>query len=122
MNFNIVENKSKLFVMHNSWPYDLSPSPIVKFNLPPNVMGLDEVLREGMIIKNIKGNFFIDVDREWFIKCDINAELKKEELGGWIYSIKPESLKITNQDVWLCPYFKIFFKEPPKNIYLSIRA
>lgn len=118
--FNILEKKDKLFVLHNGWPYDLSPSPIIKLNLSPNIMGLDEILREGIKIKNINNNFSMEVEGDWFIKCDISAELIKEELGGWIYNIKGESLKMPNQYVWLCPYFNFFFDKPPNDIYLRL--
>lgn len=118
--FPIATKSNNFFVIHNGWPYDLSPPPIVKISLPPNIIGIDEVLREGSKIKNINGDFVLTASDEWFFGCDVRAEYKNTELNGWVYVAKSEKLKISDQHVWVCPYLKFYFEEPPKILYMSI--
>lgn len=116
----ISRKNEKLCVMHNGWPYDLSPSPIVKMNLPPNMIGVDEVLKRACSFKNITGDFGLRIESDWYLNCDAKANFTKEMLGGWVYELSGEYVKFEKTPVWACPYLKMLLGSPPKVMYLFV--
>lgn len=117
---HISRKNDKLYVMHNGWPYDLSPSPIVKMNLPPNMIGVDEALKKACSLKNIVGDFALRIETEWYRLCDAKAHFTKEMLGGWAYELSGEYLSFEKTPVWACPYLKMLLGDPPKIMYLHV--
>jgi hypothetical protein len=115
----ITRKDSRLYVNYNGWTYDLSPSPITRMNLPPDVSGVDEILLRGSEAKGIVGDFELRTEYEWYRGCDARAELLKVFMDGWIYEIFGEGLKFEKMLVWACPYLKMVLGSNPKSIYLS---
>lgn len=116
----VSRKSNNLYVMHNGWPYDLSPSPIVKMNLPPNMMGVDEVLKKACELKGIAGDFGLRIEQEWYRNCDAKGHFIKEMLGGWAYELSGECVRFEKTPVWACPYLKMLLGEPPKIMYLHV--
>ena len=117
---HISRKNEKLYVMHNGWPYDLSPSPIVRMNLPPNVIGVDEALKKACSMKNMKGDFKLKIEHEWYRGCDAKAHFIKEMFDGWIYELSAEYVSFEKTPVWACPYLKMLLGNPPKIMYLYV--
>jgi len=118
--FSILRKADKFFATYQGWPYDLSPSDIVKMNLPPNVEGVDSFLRKASQAKNISGDIVLLTEKQWFF-CDARIEYKGNFMDGWTYNIFGEEMKIpTGLGVWICPYIKFFYKDMPKTLYLKV--
>jgi hypothetical protein len=116
----ITSKKGNLFIIHNGWPYDLSASQLVKSNLSPAIRPVDEFLKYASKLKGISDSFCITLQDEWFFFCDGSMIFSCPFLGGWIYNIEAEKTKLDYNQVWICPYIKLFFEEPPKKLYLKI--
>lgn len=114
----ISRKNGRLYAIHNGWPYDLSPSPIVKMHLPPNMLGVDEVLRHASVMKGLKDDFGLKIKMEWDFECDARADFSKEMFDGWVYELSGESVKFERTPVWACPYLKMMLGDPPKVMYL----
>lgn len=119
---DIIRKKDRFYVLHNGWPYDLSPSIIVSMNMPPNMIGVDEVVRRGCDMKGLDGNIKLQLHDEWAPDADAKVEFLKELFDGWVYEISGESLNFKNELVWACPYLKMILDEPPRSMFLSIRS
>jgi predicted heme/steroid binding protein len=116
----VFRKNGKLYVMHNGWPYDLSPSPIVKMSLSPNMSGVDEMLNQASVLKNLPNEFGVRIETDWYRNCDARAEFLEEIFGGWSYEVSGESIKFERRPVWACPYLKMMLGDPPKVMYLSV--
>lgn len=118
----VIKNKNKFFINYQGRSYDLSPSIATQMNMSPNIMGVDKIIAEAIKIKKINtNNFNLNVSLDYFLKCDISMAFDKKLYNGWVYITKPESLSFYNeQKVWVCPYLKIFYKEPPRELFLKI--
>lgn len=118
----IIRKDGRLYVNHNGWTYDLSPPPIVKMNLPPDVSGVDEILDQGSKAKGIFGDFELRTEYDWYRGCDARAELLKIFMDGSVYELFGEDLKFKRRLVWACPYLKMMLGSNPKLIYLSVES
>jgi len=121
LEFDITEKNGSLFIVHQGWPYAMSPPSIVSMSLSPAIVGIDKVLLKGAEQKGIKGNFKLSASDKWFFHCDVRALYVEDLFEGWIYDLQGESMKV-DQRVWVCSYLKLFFQIPPKTMYLSITA
>lgn len=120
--FIILRKSDKFFITHQGWPYDLSPSNIVKINLPPNVEGVDSFLKKVSQVKNISGDVALETEKQWFF-CDVRIEFKENFMNGYTYNIFGEEMSIpSGLGVWICPYIKFFYEDMPKKLYLKINS
>lgn len=118
----ITSKKNLLFLVHKNRTYSLPPSQFVRMNLSPDVMGMDEVIKEAMKIKGMQGDVGLRVEKDWFTKCDIVMKMIGESLDGWIYEIKEERIKLSGSKVWACSYLKMVMGEPLQTMFVSLEA
>jgi hypothetical protein len=119
--FQILNKRGSYFVMYKGWAYNLSPSSYTQMSLSPAILGVDSFLKEGSKIKGIDGNLTLASCPDWFLGCDVRIEFQERLLDGWVYSLHAESLNVKNfHRVWICPYLKFFFENPPPKLFLSL--
>lgn len=117
---SVVNNRDRLFLMHNGNAYDLSPSAFVESNLSPTTQGVDKFLKYCAKMKNIDGNFNIEIQKDWFFFCDAYLKFSSCYLDGWLYEVKSDKVKINYYYIWICSYMKLFFESPPSEMYVKI--
>lgn len=119
---NVIYKNSNFWLEKNGWTYNLSPSPLIKNSLPPDVEGIDWFINEAANIKNLdKQNMRVNFSEEIFLGCDASLLYMDYSFGGWIYSIEKEFLKFENyRRMWICNQMKIYFSKPPNKIFISI--
>jgi hypothetical protein len=125
--------KIKIYDYKNSWcfsgkdnkGYVMSPSLIAQLSFSPLVASTDLIVQTIAQLKKIKDpkkGFYVYFSKDYFIEYDFDLKLVDSLLDGWIYDASSENLKIdTQQKVWACSYLKLYFKEPPKNIYVMVK-
>lgn len=120
INIPITSKKGNLFIIKNGWPYDLSASQMVRQSLSPVCKPVDEFLKYSAKLKEIKGDFSVSLQDEWFFFCDAIMNFSCPFLSGWLYDIKAEKINLNYSQVWICPYIKLFFENPPNQLYVKI--
>lgn len=122
MNLKIPINKDKgnLFLFHNGWSYDMSAPPVLELNFSPTTQSVDKFLKYCCDLKKINGNFFMEIQDDWFFFYDAFLEFDCSYFNGWLYKIKSEKINIPHNHVWICPYMKLFFDIAPKKLYVRV--
>lgn len=125
--------KIKIYNYNNSWcfstkdnkSYVMTPSLIAQLSFSPLVASTDlivQTISELKKIKDPKEGFYVYFSKDHFIEYDFHLKLVDSLLDGWVYDAFSENLKIdTQQKVWACSYLKLYFNEPPKNIYILVK-
>jgi len=105
--------------------YGMTPALIAQMSLSPLVASTDLIIKTISELKQIKNpskGFYVYFSKDIFYDCDFSLELRDSLLDGWIYEASSENFKIDKeQKVWACSYLKLYFNEPPKNIYILIK-
>jgi hypothetical protein len=120
LQLSIINDKDRLFIMHNGNAYDLSPSQYVELNLSPTTQGVDKFLKYCAKLKKINKDFKMEVQDDWFFFCDACLKFSSCHLNGWLYEISSEKVKINYSYVWICSYMKFFFDSPPPTLYVKV--
>ena len=107
--------------------YDMAPAQLTDMALSPIVVGADRLIMTGCKLKNIENpenGFLVLFSEQWFPGCDVKLVLKENKFDGWLYDVESEELQglLPGQGAWLCPYMTMFYKEPPKTIYLKMET
>jgi len=121
----IFKDKRNIWAFHcNKGTFGLAPAPITKKTLSPTIWGADKIIKSVTSLKEIKNpeeGFNLFFSDELFFNCDARLVFEEKFHDGWIYKIKPEFLDFnTNQKIFACPYLKLYFKEPPQNVFVRI--
>lgn len=118
----IIHKNSNFWFENNGWTFNLSPSPLIKNSLPPDVEGIEWFISELSNIKKLNiESMKINFSKNIFLGCDANLSYVESSFGGWIYSIKKEFLNFDNyRRIWICNQMKIFFEQPPDKLFISI--
>lgn len=93
---------------------------MTRLNMPPNMMGMDEVVRRACDIKNIRGDLRLELYPEWTPEADAKATFTRGLFDGWVYDISGESLDFKSQMVWVCPYLGMMMGKPPELMFLAV--
>lgn len=121
INLNINQHKGKLFLNHNGWDYDLSAPPLIEINFSPTTQAVDKFIKYCASLKNIKNNDLImEVQKDWFFLCDAALKFDSCYFNGWMYEIKAEKIKMNYNKIWICPLMKVFFENPPQELYVKV--
>jgi len=105
--------------------YDMAPAQATEAALSPLVIGADRIISIGCKLKNIENpedGFALIFSQEYFPNADVKFNLVEDKFNGWIYEVEELNLKglLPGQSAWVCPYMILYYKEPPKTIYLKI--
>lgn len=127
------ESINKIFVKRNKkreWCfekdgqfYNMSPSEITKSSFSPIIAGADRLIKYGCELKNInyENGIHLYFSEEEFIDCDVRMEFDEKLFDGWLYNVYPEKVFVEKgQKAWACNYLKLYYKNPPKKVYLKI--
>lgn len=124
-------NKIFIFKKNKDWYFEikgfsylLKPADIVNMSMSPIVKGANELIEfgcENKIIKTPENGFNIIFNDEEYLNYDVRFELDQNYKNGWVYNVFMPKYKIDKIiKVWACDYLKIFYKQPPKIVYVSI--
>jgi hypothetical protein len=105
--------------------WDLAPAQLTDASLSPIVLGADKLISNGCKAKNIQNpenGFLILFSEQWFPGCDVKLIFKENKFDGWLYDVESQNLQelMPGQGAWLCPYIKMYYENPPQNLYLKI--
>jgi hypothetical protein len=105
--------------------YDMAPADIMTVALSPLVAGVDKLIALGCQLKNIENpenGFLLLFSETYFPNADVKFTLSEPKAGGWIYSVEELNLKglMPGQSAWVCPYMVMYYKTPPKTLYLKV--
>lgn len=127
------ENIQKVFInkdSSNNWyfedktgRYTLAPSLVTQFSVSPLVAGADKAILFGCKYKSINpdNGLYLYFSEEEFIDADIRLEFDQKLLEGWVYNAFSEKIKIEiGQKIWACTYLQLYYKNPPKKIYIKL--
>jgi hypothetical protein len=127
------EHINKIFIKKNKkgeWSfekngqfYNMSPAEITKYSFSPIISGADKLINNACKIKNINSNkgMYLYFSEEEFIDCDVRMEFDEKLFDGWLYNIYSEKISVDKgQKAWACDYLKLYYKEPPKKVYLKL--
>lgn len=112
------------FFVHNDDEYPMAPAQIVSASLSPIIVGADNFIRIGCEAKNIKNpqdGFNLLFSTEYFPTCDVKLVFKENFFNGYVYTIEPSNYTnvIPGQSVFMCSFINIYYKTPPREIYLK---
>jgi len=121
-NFRIISRNGGLWLDKNGWTFNLEPPEAVKISLPPYVEGVDWFVRSAMVAKGLECEYMkVTFCDSLFLGCDANLSYMDSAFGGWIYKIKSEFLRFkTDRKLWICPQMKLYFENPPSNLFISL--
>lgn len=122
----LFKNKSKWCFKKNNKSYYLTPSIFNSVNLSPHILIPENIINYSCDKNNVKSEkIIIKYDIKEFIECHIRLTYEDTLLDGWIYNISPEKniyKDLENKKVWTCNYANYFYKELPKEVYLSLES
>jgi len=117
---------SEWFFNYKNKDYPLAPSPIVSGTISPIIIGADSFIRMGCEAKNIKNpeqGFNLLFSEEYFPTCDVKLEFKDYFFDGYVYLIESQNFTgSTPHSVFLCSFINMFYKSPPKYLYLKAES
>ena len=107
--------------------WEMAPGQLTDATLSPIIVGADRMILNGCALKNIpnpENGFLVLFSEQWFPGCDVKLAFKENKFDGWLYDVESQSLNgvMPGQGAWICPYMKMYYKEPPKTLYLKMEA
>lgn len=118
LKFRIVNDKGKLFFHYKNKLLQIAPDSFHQLNFSPTTQGFDKFIES--YVNDLKKEFFIEIQDEWFFFCDACLIFDSSFLDGWLYKIKSEKVKIHHTHVWFCSYANLIFDKPPKLLYFKV--
>jgi len=107
---------------------DIAPAGATVATLSPIVVGADRLIMEGTRrkgIENPESGFRLYFSDKAFPDADVEFRWERECYDGHIYNVLPCGDKIaipSDQQAWICPYLMLYYKQPPKILFLKIEA
>lgn len=107
--------------------YPLAPSPIVSGSISPIILGADNFIKIGCESKGIKDpekGFNLLFSCEYFPTCDVKLKLHDYFFDGYVYNVEPMNYTdvIPGQSVFMCSFINLYYKTPPKELFLKAEA
>lgn len=104
--------------------FGLAPALITRKTLSPTIWGADRIIKSVTALKKMdrpEDGFNLLFSDELFLNCDARLVFEEKFHDGWIYKIEPEYLDFnTKQKIFACPYLKLYFSEPPENVFVKL--
>jgi len=121
----IFRDKRNIWAFHcPKGTFGLAPAPITRKTLSPTIWGADKIIKSVTSLKKIdrpEDGFNLLFSDELFLNCDARLVFEEKFHDGWIYKIEPEYLDFnTKQKIFACPYLKLYFSEPPENVFVKL--
>jgi hypothetical protein len=108
-------NVIKPYKWNQIWVFDDEEKGLVKEALVAGMPELIEAATQQAGIKNPEKGFVAIFSKDPFPNAKICLEWVRSEIGGNVY-------RWQEMEGWLCPALLKYFSEPPKRIYVDVKA